>query len=72
MSKSYSTGSTFHPANNETKIREIIQQELYEFFSEIKVEIEAKIKKIDSNINDLKAKIDLMEEKADKHLCNTT
>lgn len=39
MSKNYSTSATFHSYNNDARVREIVQEELYEFFSDIKDEI---------------------------------
>jgi len=52
-----STGTTFGTSNvyrQEEFIREIVQNEVYLIFEDIKVEIESKIKSIDKNIIELK------------------
>jgi len=52
-----STGTAFGTSNiyrQEEFIREIVQNEVYLIFEDIKVEIESKIKSIDKNIIELK------------------
>ena len=52
-----STGTTFGPSNlfrQEELIREIVQNEVFLIFEDIKLEIESKIKSIDRNIIELR------------------
>lgn len=56
MSREYSrTLNNFGP---EDRIRAIVQEELEDFFSAIKNEIERKIKQIDKNIFDIRSELD--------------